>query len=71
MVQHVIKFNTGETTCAAEPGQFCRFLGSTHFGTRSVCMLFGNAPLFDADGWIQRCEQCMREFPTTAEPETR
>lgn len=55
----------GETTCALEPGKFCRFLGTTHFGTRNVCLLFRCSydncePLFEnKDGWLARCSQCL------------
>lgn len=58
----------GVRTCAVEPGKFCRFLGATHFGTRPVCMLFGNQKLNEREdgpekGWVARCSQCIEEFP--------
>jgi hypothetical protein len=53
----------GETTCASEPGKFCRFLGATNFGTVPVCMLFGNQKLDEnEEGWVKRCDDCLKEF---------
>jgi len=57
-----INFEHGEKTCASEPGKFCRWEGSYSFGTRHVCMLFDNHPLFFEDGWLQRCWKCTEEF---------
>ena len=54
----------GETTCASEPGVFCRFAGATRFGTTPVCMLFGDVLLHSETptGWIERCPACIKEF---------
>ena len=58
-----ITFEHGKTTCAVEPGCFCRWLGASGFGTKPVCMLFGNQPLYEnKDGWIERCSQCVIDF---------
>lgn len=64
-MESTIKFEHGETACAIKPGKFCRFAGVTHFGTRSVCMLFNNETLRDDSepvGWVKRCKQCLDEF---------
>ena len=63
----VMKIEHGKTTCASEPGKFCRFLGDTNFGTVPVCMLFGNQRLQEhaegeTKGWVIRCLQCTEEF---------
>lgn len=61
-----IVIEAGETTCAREPGKWCRFVGSKAFGTRPLCMLFppedglgAASPLEDKDGWLQRLPQCI------------
>jgi len=62
----VITIDCGEETCASEPGKFCKFLGTTHFGTQHVCCLFpqangSNTPLKESvlnKGWIGRCHDC-------------
>ena len=59
-----ITFEHGEKTCASAPGIFCRFQGVMGFGTRPVCMLFNNETLYDKDGWLQRCPQCMQVYGT-------
>lgn len=52
-----------ETECSDDGGR-CRFMGGTHFGTRFVCMMFGNQELRDADGEpsgpgrLQRLPEC-------------
>lgn len=62
-MKHTIEFETGETTCAVEPGRFCQFLGAKSFGTKPVCMLFGDTPLYaNKDGWVARCSDCLRAF---------
>lgn len=62
-----LEIECGETTCAIEPGRFCRFLGSKKFGSISVCMLFpdpdgrgSDTMVWDKDGWVQRCPACLR-----------
>ena len=61
-MKQVIIFNTGETTCSekpAFPGSMCPFVFFTHLGTRPVCHLYGDVPLDDVDGWLQRLPVCM------------
>jgi hypothetical protein len=48
----------GERTCATEPGKFCHKLGTKKFGSQPWCMLF-DEQLFEQDGWVQRCKQCV------------
>jgi hypothetical protein len=59
---HTLHFESGDTTCAKEPGKFCRFFGTKNFGTQPVCMLFDDEPLYEKDGWIQRARICMASF---------
>lgn len=59
-----LEIECGETTCASEPGKFCRFVGAMRFGTIPICLLFPDREsphtrLEDKDGWLQRCPQCM------------
>lgn len=56
----------GTTTCASEPGKFCRFVQTTTFGQHYLCGAFRDASgsfvdLFDKDGYLQRCKQCLEE----------
>ena len=60
-MMHTLQFETGETTCAVEPGKFCQFIGTTNFGTTPVCMLFDDL-LYEKDGWVQRSKFCMTTF---------
>lgn len=65
-----ISVDCGEKTCASEPGNFCRFMGSVKFGQVPVCTLFpdvkkgetytilGNTKEDDT-GWVLRCQSCM------------
>ena len=57
-----IQFECGETTCASEPGKFCRFLRTELCGTKWMCNAF-EEPLREdlEDGWLQRCSQCLAE----------
>jgi len=63
-----ITIECGETTCASEPGKFCKFLGTKSYGTKSVCMFFRDEGddeiiLYDSpDGWVRRCPQCLETF---------
>lgn len=57
-MKNAICIEHGDTTCAIAPGNFCMFVGTKSFGTRYVCLLFGDEPLYDANGWLQRCDQC-------------
>ena len=59
-----LTIDCGDTTCASEPGKFCRFFGTRRMGTEFVCRLFPTTedsftPLEDKDGWVQRCEACL------------
>lgn len=59
-----ITINCGETTCASEPGKFCRYMGTKYFGTQFICMLFPDGYEFtflfdDKNGWLQRCKACL------------
>jgi len=71
-VTHTLTFVSGETTCASEPGKFCKFLYTKNFGTSAVCHLFDDNPLFEhtfgeKKGWIARCHQCMKQFSSNEE----
>ncbi len=63
------EFEIGNTTCAIEPGKFCRFLRVSHYGSRYSCTLFlglDGAPylIFENDsGWLTRCQRCLEAFP--------
>lgn len=57
-MRNAIGIEHGDTTCAVEPGNFCMFVGTKSFGTKHVCMLFGDEPLWEQGGWLQRCDQC-------------
>lgn len=66
-MKNAIAIEHGETTCAVGKGTFCLFLFTKHFGTRPVCHLFDDQPLFEHDegqykGWLARCPQCMELF---------
>jgi len=60
-----IEIECGKTTCASEPGAFCRFVGSRAFGTQPLCTLFPDTEdhpytrLCEIDGWLQRCPVCL------------
>lgn len=67
-MKSTIIFEHGETTCAVTPGVFCRFWGTKNFGTKNVCGLFCDTPLYDhtegeRTGWVARCRECLKEFP--------
>lgn len=53
-----VEISCGERTCASEPGVFCQQLGAKSFGTSPCCMFF-SVPLYQIDGWVQRCSQCI------------
>jgi len=56
----VITTYCGKNTCAAAPGKFCRFVCSTVLGTKPICALY-SAPLWEVNGWLRRCEECLKE----------
>jgi hypothetical protein len=56
-MKQVLIFHTGRTTCSekpAYPGSMCPFAYAHRFGTELVCHLFGDRPLVDEGGWLQR-----------------
>jgi hypothetical protein len=64
-MKQIFIFHTGETTCSekpAYPGSMCPFVYARKFGTEPVCHLFGDTPLDEKDGWLQRSPQCMKNF---------
>ncbi len=62
----ILNIVCGETTCASEPGKFCKFVRTQRFGTENVCHIFSEAKstLEEKDGWIQRHKECLK----TAKP---
>lgn len=54
-----ITFESGKTTCAISPGNFCIYLRTKNFGTSYFCHLF-EVPLNDKDGWLQRHPLCLQ-----------
>ena len=54
----------GELTCASEPGVFCTFVGSVHFGQHFECLLFMERLYAHHDGenagWLARCQPCLK-----------
>lgn len=59
-----VNIKAGATTCASEPGEFCRFVGTRKMGTQHVCRLFPTdddsySPLEDHSGWLQRLPECI------------
>jgi hypothetical protein len=57
--------DAGDRSCATAPGEFCRFLVTTNFGTRWRCQIFDpsdtreRSGLKEVDGWIQRHPGCL------------
>jgi len=65
----LVVINCGETTCASEPGKFCPYVRTTHFGTRWHCHLYEKKLLEDEQsGWLQRHAQCMADFHADVVP---
>lgn len=60
-----IEINCGDTTCAEEPGKFCRYLRVSRFGSAYHCQLFSEfeekrlETLQEKDGWLQRHPRCL------------
>lgn len=58
-----IQIDCGETTCASEPGKFCKFLGSIKLGQVPVCLLFPSSSdsytVLEDNGFVQRCQTCL------------
>jgi hypothetical protein len=66
-----IKIESGETTCASEPGKFCQFVGIRGIGTQYACRLFPSSDdscsrLEDRDGWLQRLPECIESEESNA-----
>jgi len=66
-VVHNVQFTSGAITCASEPGVFCRFVYTKNFGTKYICHLFDDMPLFEHETgphkhWLARCIPCMKEY---------
>lgn len=61
MKRHLtIAVESGETTCASEPGKFCPWARVKRFGTVWVCSLFEMKSLHDDEnGWLQRLPECI------------
>jgi len=59
-----IEIECGDFTCASVPDKFCKWIGSTKFGTIPVCMLFNQdnesyTVLGEINGWVKRCDACL------------
>jgi hypothetical protein len=52
----------GQTTCAKEPGKFCKYSGSRNFGSTPHCLFFREDLNIDDNGWTARCEECLNTF---------
>lgn len=63
-MKSVISFEHGETTCAIKPGDFCFFFWTKRFGTQPYCHLY-EQELYEEDGWVQRCDQCLSSLNNT------
>ena len=59
-----IAIHAGATTCASEPGAFCKFVTTRRFGQVFMCDLY-NKELKDENGepsgggWLQRLPACL------------
>lgn len=55
-----IKIESGETTCASQPGQFCPWMRTRRLGQEYICGLFPDGVLTEnADGWLERRPECL------------
>jgi hypothetical protein len=54
-----IEVECGETTCASEPGKFCRYARWKLDGSNPNCAMFGRNLYVGRDGWVQRCDECL------------
>ena len=63
-MKHAVYFECGDTTCASEPGKFCKFL-LTKWGEYFYCSLFDRHSIYEDEalGWLLRCPPCMKEYP--------
>jgi len=62
-----LSINCGETTCASEPGKFCKYLFTRKFGTLIYCQIFSEIDdrgkpfsLELVDGWTRRHSLCLQ-----------
>jgi hypothetical protein len=62
-----LKIEFGNKTCASEKGKFCRFMWSRNLGNEAICGLFNHQTLFNKDGWLMRCPQCLEKWPAKEE----
>jgi hypothetical protein len=65
-MKHTITFESGERTCASEPGKFCEFVRTRYFGQKFYCAL-DESKLYDENGWLARSKKCMEMFPNNEE----
>jgi len=56
-----VPFAHGESTCAWEPGHWCRFLYFRHMGQTPWCHLYEMT--LAGDDRVLRCEACVRVYP--------
>jgi hypothetical protein len=56
----IFETTCGEKTCAESPGVFCQFCGTKRLGTKPWCIWY-NVELFEENGWLQRCSQCVND----------
>jgi hypothetical protein len=70
MVRNIlVPIESGDKTCAFEPGHFCKWLRTKRFGTIAFCQLFSEQPdstgsikvepLEEENGWLQRHVDCL------------
>lgn len=62
----IVTTHCGLATCAESPGNFCQFIRSKSFGQQMHCILYGTE-LHDDQGWVQRCSECLKDFPASNE----
>jgi hypothetical protein len=58
MKQLVFKIQSGDKTCASQPGAFCQYVGTKRMGAIFGCTLF-QVNLEDENGWLMRCPECL------------
>jgi hypothetical protein len=63
-----LPLNCGDKTCASEPGKFCKFMLTRHFGQDFYCQIFGpvdmrgrpeSLPQSGPYGWTLRWPECI------------
>lgn len=56
-----LPIRAGDNTCAGEPGKFCRYVLTSHFGRKFTCQIFRPDQLLrEKGGWLQRWPECVR-----------